>query len=75
MTEPERTAAKAYVRLLQTAQAVLADPATAPRALALLAGPMAEAEESLRAAGLAGNEARLFALVEDLQTDTCASGP
>lgn len=63
MTDPETAAAQAYVRLLQTTRAVLADPQRAPLAVPLLAVPMAEADDALRAAGLAGNEADFFRLL------------
>ncbi|MFJ8074317.1 hypothetical protein ACIQ7Q_10360 [Streptomyces sp. NPDC096176] len=63
MNDPELAAAQAYVRLLQTTRAVLADPQRAPLAVPLLAGPMAEADDALRAVGLAGNEADFFRLL------------
>ncbi|ATW47142.1 hypothetical protein [Streptomyces peucetius] len=66
MTDPETTAAQAYVRLLQTARAVLADPQQAPLAVPLLEVPMAEADDALRAVGLAGNEADFFRLIATL---------
>ncbi|MFF3322627.1 hypothetical protein [Streptomyces sp. NPDC002889] len=66
MNDPELTAAQAYVRLLQTTRAVLSDPQRAPLALSLLAGPIAEADEALRASGLAGNEVHFFRLVTAL---------
>jgi hypothetical protein len=66
MNDPELAAAQAYVRLMQTTRAVLADPGRAPRAAELLAAPIAEADEALRASGLAGNEARFFRLVTSL---------
>ncbi|MEU1281385.1 hypothetical protein [Streptomyces sp. NPDC005805] len=73
MNEPELAAAQAYVRLLQTARAALADPGHAPHALPLLTGPMAEADAALTAVGLAGNEARFFGLVAALPL--AAGGP
>ncbi|MFC9271717.1 hypothetical protein ACWGRF_30925 [Streptomyces zhihengii] len=66
MNEPERAAAQAYLRLLQTARAALADPRSAPQALPMLAAPMAEADAALGAVGLAGNEADFFRLVAGL---------
>ena len=63
MNDPELAAAQAYVRLLQTTRAVLADPRQAPLALPLLSAPMAEADEALSAVGLAGNEAGFFRLL------------
>ncbi|MFF5427862.1 MULTISPECIES: hypothetical protein [unclassified Streptomyces] len=66
-TATERAAAQAYLRLLESTQAVLTDPSLAPYAAAMLANPMAEADEALRAAGLAGNEDRLLRLVSSLR--------
>ncbi|NGO76057.1 hypothetical protein G6045_10285 [Streptomyces sp. YC504] len=63
MTELELVAAQAYIRLLQTARAALEDPRSAPMAITVLTPPMAEADQALAAAGLAGNERRLFELV------------
>ncbi|MFF3290355.1 hypothetical protein [Streptomyces sp. NPDC003023] len=67
MNDPELAAAQAYVRLLQTTRAVLADPQQAPLAVPLLAVPMAEADDALRAIGLAGNEADFFRLLATLR--------
>ncbi|GHE50317.1 hypothetical protein GCM10018785_20000 [Streptomyces longispororuber] len=64
-TYPELAAAQACLRLLHTARAALSDP-VAPGAALLLAGPIAEADEALRKAGLAGNEAALLDRVYDL---------
>ncbi|MGW0121196.1 hypothetical protein [Streptomyces sp. NPDC003327] len=66
-TATERAAAQAYLRLLESTQAVLTDPSLAPYAAAMLANPMAEADEALRAAGLSGNEDRLLRLVSSLR--------
>ncbi|MFI6937777.1 hypothetical protein ACIBI4_00780 [Streptomyces sp. NPDC050418] len=66
MTELELVAAQAYIRLLQTARAALEDPRGAPLALTVLTPPMAEADQALAAAGLAGNERRLFELVHQV---------
>ncbi|MFJ3583195.1 hypothetical protein ACIPPS_13320 [Streptomyces sp. NPDC090127] len=63
----ERAAAQAYLRLLESTQAVLTDPHLVPYAGAMLSHPMAEADEALRAAGLSGNEARLLRLVSALR--------
>ncbi|MBT2367434.1 hypothetical protein J7E88_19525 [Streptomyces sp. ISL-10] len=68
MNDLELAAARAYVRLLQTTRAVLADPQRAPAALPLLSAPMAEADQALSAVGLAGNEAGFFGLVASLHT-------
>lgn len=66
MTDSEIAAAQAYVRLLHTTRAVLADPQQAPLAVPLLTVPMAEADDALRAVGLAGNEADFFRLLATL---------
>ncbi|MCK8681101.1 hypothetical protein [Streptomyces lichenis] len=63
----ERAAAQAYVRLMETARAVLTDPDTAPLAGVYLTSPMAEADEALRRAGLTGNEERLLRCVSALR--------
>ncbi|KDQ71390.1 hypothetical protein ACFYPK_19015 [Streptomyces halstedii] len=70
MRHDEVTAAQAYVRLLETTRAVLADPDGTPLYLPLLASPIEEADEALRSAGLSGNEDRLFALVRALRPGT-----
>ncbi|MFF1381706.1 hypothetical protein [Streptomyces sp. NPDC058308] len=67
-TSEELLAAQAYLRLLHTARAALSDSASvSPVAAAtLLAGPIAEADEALRRAGFAGNEAALIDRIYDL---------
>ncbi|MEU8953621.1 hypothetical protein AB0C93_04895 [Streptomyces sp. NPDC048518] len=67
-TSEELLAAQACLRLLHTARAALSDSASvSPVAAAtLLAGPIAEADEALRRAGLAGNEAVLIDRIYDL---------
>ncbi|GFH37576.1 hypothetical protein [Streptomyces pacificus] len=67
MTPRQRAAAQAYVRLLGAVRAALAEPPGdgAPPPV-LLGAPMAEADEALAAAGLAGNEEALFGLVTGL---------
>ncbi|WP_435057905.1 hypothetical protein [Streptomyces sp. bgisy060] len=67
ITVHERAAAQAYLRLLESTRAVLTDPGLAPYAGVMLTRPMAEADRALRAAGLAGNEARLLRLVSALR--------
>ncbi|MFJ2649990.1 hypothetical protein ACIO1C_25115 [Streptomyces sp. NPDC087420] len=62
-TSGECTAAQAYLRLLAAVRAVLDDPLRASLAAPLLAGPIAEADEALDAAGLAGNEREFLDLV------------
>ncbi|MEU5160959.1 hypothetical protein AB0G74_15310 [Streptomyces sp. NPDC020875] len=66
MTDPERAAAQAYVRLLSATRAVLDDERPAA-ALPLLTAPMAEADLALAALGMAGNEAAFFRLVGRLR--------
>ncbi|MFF4870587.1 hypothetical protein ACWDUX_14265 [Streptomyces sp. NPDC003444] len=68
ITADERAAAQAYLRLLESTRAVLEDPRLAPYAGAMLTRPMAEADEALRAAGLAGNEDRLLRVVSSLRS-------
>lgn len=72
ITARERAAAQAYLRLLESTQAVLTDPHLVPYAAAMLTHPMAEADEALRAAGLSGNEARLLDVVSALRA--CPAG-
>ncbi|MFJ8311571.1 MULTISPECIES: hypothetical protein [unclassified Streptomyces] len=66
MTSHERSAAQAYLRLLNTVRAALDSPADRPQAPLALEGVIAEADEALALAGLAGNEEALFALVGSL---------
>ncbi|GAA4116671.1 MULTISPECIES: hypothetical protein [Streptomyces] len=68
MTSHERSAAQAYLRLLSTVRAALDSPVDRPGAPVSLEGVIAEADEALARAGLAGNEAELFALVGSLHT-------
>ncbi len=67
-TSEELLAAQACLRLLHTARAALSDTSEVPPAAAatLLAGPIAEADDALRRAGLAGNEAVLIERIYDL---------
>ncbi|GGV41927.1 hypothetical protein GCM10010277_31000 [Streptomyces longisporoflavus] len=64
----ELAAAQACLRLLHTARAALSGPSPAAAAT-LLAGPIAEADEALRRAGLTGNEAELLNRIYDLEPD------
>ncbi|WP_455354823.1 hypothetical protein [Streptomyces sp. SYSU K217416] len=68
-TTHEIAAAQAYLRLLRTARAVLDGPVTTPTSMRILAVPMAEADQALRDAELAGNEQAFFALVAGLCAD------
>ncbi|MCP9960053.1 hypothetical protein [Streptomyces sudanensis] len=74
-TPPERAAAQAYLRLVETARAVLSDPGLTPVAGAYLASPMAEADEALRRAGLSGNEAWLLRLAAGPREDAVPGLP
>ncbi|WP_063795206.1 MULTISPECIES: hypothetical protein [Streptomyces] len=67
-TSEELLAAQACLRLLHTARAALSDTSSVSPAAAasLLAGPLAEADDALRRAGLAGNEAALLDRIYDL---------
>ncbi|WP_407563085.1 hypothetical protein [Streptomyces sp. 184] len=72
----EVTAAQAYRRLVRSAQAALAEPGGHGLAAAVLAGPLADADRALAAAGLAGNESRFFAVVRGVTSlPTAATGP
>ncbi|MFF8289495.1 hypothetical protein ACF068_09760 [Streptomyces sp. NPDC016309] len=75
LTLRERAAAQAYLRLMETARAVLGDPELAPMAGVYLSSPMAEADEALRRAGLTGNEARLLRLVSALRSAGDGAAP
>lgn len=59
-TDEHAAAAQAYLRLLFTTQAALGADEEMRLAAELLAGPLADADHALAAAGLAGNEAQLF---------------
>ncbi|OAH15918.1 hypothetical protein STSP_07010 [Streptomyces jeddahensis] len=63
LTGHERTAVQAYLRLLHTVRATLDSPASAPRPVIVPASALAEADDALAVAGLAGNEEAFFALV------------
>ncbi|MEV3855903.1 hypothetical protein AB0J38_16460 [Streptomyces sp. NPDC050095] len=61
----EVAAAQACLRLLHTARAALSGTEP-PQTASVLAAPLAEADEALRRAGLAGNEAWLLERIYDL---------
>ncbi|MDI3403782.1 hypothetical protein [Streptomyces cavernicola] len=69
MTDLELAAVQAYVRLVKGVRATLDDTSHPAGAPPLLHEPMAETDRALRAAGLAGNEQRLFQLVADLMAE------
>jgi len=63
LTDHERTAVQAYLRLLQTVRATLDAPPGAGRPPVVPPAALAEAERALAAAGLAGNEEAFFRLL------------
>ncbi|MEU5703988.1 hypothetical protein [Streptomyces aurantiacus] len=63
LTDHERTAVQAYLRLLQTVRAALDGPSGSGRPPLVPPGALAEAEHALAAAGLAGNEEAFFRLL------------
>ncbi|MDG9708791.1 hypothetical protein [Streptomyces sp. DH10] len=68
LTDRERTAVQAYLRLLHTVRAAF-DLETGPRAShrppVVPPGVLAEAEEALERAGLTGNEEAFFHLLQN----------
>ncbi|MCA1220420.1 hypothetical protein [Streptomyces sp. 8L] len=71
----ERTAARAYLRLLAAVRAVLGDRHELPYAGPLLALPLAEADAALGAAGIAGNERDFLSLVARQAASDDPRGP
>ncbi|MGW7238301.1 hypothetical protein [Streptomyces sp. NPDC054804] len=66
LTDRERTAVQAYLRLLHTVRAAFDGPPDgAPRPFLVPPAVLAEAEEALARAGLAGNEEAFFRLLHD----------
>ncbi|MFD7135541.1 hypothetical protein [Streptomyces sp. NPDC059894] len=67
LTDRERTAVQAYLRLLHTVRAAFGDDGSGPPhdRLPPVVPPavLAEAEQALRAAGLTGNEEEFFRLL------------
>ncbi|CAM5388639.1 hypothetical protein [Streptomyces fumanus] len=66
LTDRERTAVRAYLRLLHTVRAAFdtpAGPSEAPRPPVIPPSVLAEAEQALAAAGLSGNEEEFFRLL------------
>ncbi|MFS8202753.1 hypothetical protein ACLVWQ_29220 [Streptomyces sp. CWNU-52B] len=63
LTDHERTAVQAYLRLLQTVRAAMDGPPGAGRPPVVPPGALAEAERALAAAGLAGNEEAFFRML------------
>ncbi|MGW8065589.1 hypothetical protein ACVV2G_25795 [Streptomyces ziwulingensis] len=68
LTDHERTAVQAYLRLLHTVRAgfdTAQSPAGTPHPPVVPPSVLAEAEQALEAAGLAGNEEAFFRLLRD----------
>ncbi|MBU6529568.1 hypothetical protein ACFUIW_25960 [Streptomyces sp. NPDC057245] len=68
LTDHERTAVQAYLRLLHTVRAGLdtaAGAAGPPRPPVVPPAVLAEAEQALEAAGLAGNEEAFFRVLRE----------
>ncbi|MFF4134066.1 hypothetical protein ACFY1B_21440 [Streptomyces mirabilis] len=63
LTDHERAAVQAYLRLLQTVRAAFDGPPDGRRPPVVPPAALAEAEQALAAAGLAGNEAEFFRLL------------
>ena len=64
LTDHERTAVQAYLRLLQTVRAAFDGPPGACRPPVVPPAVLAEAEQALADAGLAGNEEEFFRLLQ-----------
>ncbi|MEV5957467.1 hypothetical protein AB0M11_27485 [Streptomyces sp. NPDC051987] len=65
LTDRERAAVQAYLRLLHTVRAAFDGPPEAPRPFVVPPAVLAEAEDALAGAGLAGNEEAFFRLLHD----------
>ncbi|MGW0770172.1 hypothetical protein [Streptomyces sp. NPDC002671] len=63
MTDRERAAVQAYLRLLHTVRAAFDGPPDGGRPVVVPPAVLAEAEQALDRAGLAGNEAEFFRLL------------
>ncbi|WP_155055909.1 hypothetical protein [Streptomyces blattellae] len=73
MTDRERTAVQAYLRLLHTVRAAFdtaAGPPGGGRPFAVPPSVLAEAEQALAEAGLAGNEEEFFRLLQSWCPDS-----
>lgn len=64
LTDRERTAVQAYLRLLQTVRAAFDGPAGASRPAVVPPAVLAEAEQALAEAGLSGNEEAFFRMLQ-----------
>jgi hypothetical protein len=65
LTDRERTAVQAYLRLLHTVRAAFDGPPDGPRPVVVPPAVLDEAERALARAGLAGNEEDFFRLVRE----------
>ncbi|MEV5872715.1 hypothetical protein AB0L75_00500 [Streptomyces sp. NPDC052101] len=65
LTDRERTAVQAYLRLLHTVRAAFDGPPDGGRPAVVPPAVLAEAEQALARAGLSGNEAEFFRLLRD----------
>ncbi|MFI0806702.1 hypothetical protein [Streptomyces echinatus] len=65
LTDRERTAVQAYLRLLHTVRAAFDGPPDDGRPVLVPPAVLAEAEQALHRAGLAGNEEEFFRLLRD----------
>ncbi|OIJ93125.1 hypothetical protein [Streptomyces monashensis] len=65
LTDRERTAVQAYLRLLHTVRAAFDGPADGGRPAVVPPAVLAEAEQALARAGLTGNEEQFFRLLRD----------
>ncbi|MGW4271841.1 hypothetical protein ACWEGQ_05635 [Streptomyces seoulensis] len=63
LTDRERTAVQAYLRLLHTVRAAFDAPAAADRPALVPPAVLAEADQALARAGLTGNEEAFFDLL------------
>ncbi len=64
LTDRERTAVQAYLRLLHTVRAAFDGPPDALRPPVVPPAVLAEAEQALADAGLVGNEEEFFRLLQ-----------
>ncbi|MFF1296680.1 MULTISPECIES: hypothetical protein [unclassified Streptomyces] len=64
LTDRERTAVQAYLRLLHTVRAAFDGPPNAARPPVVPPAVLAEAEQALADAGLVGNEEEFFRLLQ-----------
>jgi hypothetical protein len=65
LTDRERTAVQAYLRLLHTVRAAFDSPPGATRPPLVPPAVLAEAEQALADAGLVGNEEEFFRLLQN----------